>query len=331
MILQYNNLVQTQADRVIRVGCIYGNVTNVVVGTGVNFNHELPNNGSTLVNSTDVPRVIMRILDFYTHEEVSETQIGQELELVIEVNSQNDSFDISAGHLIAMTPNSEDSILLLDDRGCPTNLNVFPALTKISVGSVKRLVAAFQAFKFSSSPMIRFSVMLMFCRTECPQVDCGYFSNNRIKRDVLLQDLNANNGTQVKSVKKNYFDKIGKEIVKELPLELVIMVRNPKEITSDKLILGDSHRILIADYDLASQKVCIDYSVFVSFIILWVLVLVILVVTCVCIVRRYKNYYKNLCIQQRSDELNRNFGLGYSNLEKRKVHFGSPSGLEVLD
>ncbi|KAK9737822.1 hypothetical protein QE152_g10393 [Popillia japonica] len=63
--------------------------------------------------------------------------------------------------------------------------------------------------------MIRFSVMLMFCRTECPQVDCGYFSNNRIKRDVLLQDLNANNGTQVKSVKKNYFDKIGKEIVKE--------------------------------------------------------------------------------------------------------------------
>lgn len=31
----------------------------------------------------------MRILDFYTHEEVSETQIGQELELVIEVNSQN--------------------------------------------------------------------------------------------------------------------------------------------------------------------------------------------------------------------------------------------------
>lgn len=81
-----------------------------------------------------------------------------------------DSFDISAGHLIAMTPNSEDSILLLDDRGCPTNLNVFPALTKISVGSVKRLVAAFQAFKFSSSPIIRFSVMLMFCRTECPQV-----------------------------------------------------------------------------------------------------------------------------------------------------------------
>lgn len=81
-----------------------------------------------------------------------------------------DSFDISAGHLIAMTPNSEDSILLLDDRGCPTNVNVFPALTKTSENSVKRLSAVFQAFKFSTSPIIRFSVMVMFCQYECPIV-----------------------------------------------------------------------------------------------------------------------------------------------------------------
>ncbi|KRT86548.1 hypothetical protein AMK59_1431, partial [Oryctes borbonicus] len=197
MILQYNNLVQTQADRVIRVGCIYGNITNVVVGTGVNFTNELPNNGATIVNSTtDTPMVIMKILDFYTHEEVSETQIGQELELVIEVNAQNDSFDISAGHLVAMTPNSEDSILLLDDRGCPTNLNVFPGLVKTEDGTVKRLVGTFQAFKFSSSPIIRFSVMVMFCQNECPIADCGNYASNRVKRDAPV--ANATNGTEVK-------------------------------------------------------------------------------------------------------------------------------------
>jgi hypothetical protein len=75
-----------------------------------------------------------------------------------------------AGHLVAMTENSSESILLLDDRGCPTNFNIFPALTKISNNDTKRLVATFQAFRFSSSPIVRFSVIVQFCPEKCPSV-----------------------------------------------------------------------------------------------------------------------------------------------------------------
>ena len=85
--------------------------------------------------------------------------------------SLKDHRDIWAGHLVAMTENAEDSIVLLDDRGCPTNLNVFPALTKISNNNTIKLIATFQAFKFSSSTVMRFSVILQFCSQKCEKVN----------------------------------------------------------------------------------------------------------------------------------------------------------------
>lgn len=39
---------------------------------------------NTATNTTSNPTVEMRVLDLNTHEEVSDTQIGQELQLIIE-------------------------------------------------------------------------------------------------------------------------------------------------------------------------------------------------------------------------------------------------------
>lgn len=71
---------------------------------------------------------------------------------------------------MAMTEKGEESIFLLDDRGCPTNLNVFPAFTKVRNNETNRLVANFQAFKFSASPVVRFSVIVQFCPRVCTMV-----------------------------------------------------------------------------------------------------------------------------------------------------------------
>lgn len=84
-------------------------------------------------------------------------------------------YDIWAGHLIAMTEDSAESILLLDDRGCPTNLNIFPAFTRIHTNYTHKLVANFQAFKFASSPIVRFSVVVQFCPQVCPEVGGNFF------------------------------------------------------------------------------------------------------------------------------------------------------------
>lgn len=64
------------------------------------------------------------------------------------------------------------------------------------------------------------------------------------------------NGTDVENVNKEDFDKIGREIVKEMALELVITVKNPKDLTSDRLIFGESNRVLIADYGKHILDVC---------------------------------------------------------------------------
>lgn len=112
----------------------------------------------------------MRVIDYQTETETSDTQIGQELQMVVEIKPPDGPYDIWAGHLIAMTEKGDESILLLDERGCPTNLNVFPTFTKVKTNDTNRLVANFQAFKFSSSLVVVFSVIVQFCLKICPMV-----------------------------------------------------------------------------------------------------------------------------------------------------------------
>lgn len=81
-----------------------------------------------------------------------------------------DGIDIWASHLVAMTEKSDESIFLLDDRGCPTNLNIFPALQKTRNNDTVTLTGTFQAFKFASSPIVRFSVIVQFCTEQCKPV-----------------------------------------------------------------------------------------------------------------------------------------------------------------
>lgn len=144
--------------------------------------------------NANLPEVKMKIVDLNSRNEVTDTQIGEELQLLIEMTQIKNSMhldyvpniyllaatvlvephDIRAGHLVATTENGQDSILLLDDRGCPTNLNIFPALTKEHTNTTVTLFATFRAFKFSSSSIIRFSIIAQFCAVQCPTVRNGF-------------------------------------------------------------------------------------------------------------------------------------------------------------
>jgi len=78
-------------------------------------------------------------------------------------------FDIMAGHLVATNEDGSESILLLNDKGCPPDPFTFPAFSKASPNS-KSLIANFRAFKFPNSLIVRFSVMVQFCPGTCPPV-----------------------------------------------------------------------------------------------------------------------------------------------------------------
>ncbi len=81
---------------------------------------------------------------------------------------------LRAGHLVASSGDGYDSLLLLDWRGCPPDPSTFPALTP--QGS-NMLSAVFKAFRFPSSSVLNFSLILTLCNGVCQPVRTTNFGN----------------------------------------------------------------------------------------------------------------------------------------------------------
>lgn len=77
---------------------------------------------------------------------------------------------VRAGHLVASSGDGRYTTVLLDHRGCPPDPLIFPALTPHPDPGVNALSAVFKAFRFPSSPILRFSLVLTFCETACVPV-----------------------------------------------------------------------------------------------------------------------------------------------------------------
>ncbi|XP_044754942.1 uncharacterized protein LOC123313905 [Coccinella septempunctata] len=326
LIIQYNSFVQMQGDRLIKVGCIFANDSKLVVGTGVTVAPIHSDNGSSLINSTNSPSdggtpsgpsVQMKLVDHYSKQEVSDIQIGQDVDLIIEASTKG-NFDIWVSHLVAMTENGGESIMLLDDSGCPVDNNVFPPMVKSRMNNVTTLTGTFQAFKFSSSPAVRFSVIVQFCPEKCPEVDCRNHSRHKRGQYKTL------NGT-IQSINRTEFELINSQFYKR-PLEIMVVVRN-NNLSPDRLAFG-SNKVLVAGYNYETNEVCVDYSLLLGLVISWVLIQIIFAIACIIMVRKYKKYYQEEYLRQAYDEYNKNFDIGDSNLDSRRVRWAD-SGDEV--
>ncbi len=84
----------------------------------------VPGIPTSVVNGTaPQPRVLLRIVN-ENGEDIEGTQLGEALFLRIELDGDS-IFDIFARNLVAQSGIDDEEILLLDDRGCPTD-PVFP-------------------------------------------------------------------------------------------------------------------------------------------------------------------------------------------------------------
>lgn len=68
-----------------------------------------------------------------------------------------------------------------------------------------------------------------------------------------------------------------------------------------------------------------DYSLVIGLLVVWVIVQIIFVIACVFLVRRYKRYYDYHNSRQSMEELHKNFNIGFSNLDNRRVHWADDS------
>lgn len=86
---------------------------------------------------------------------------------------------LRAGHLVASSGDGHDSLLLLDWRGCPPDPTTFPALVP---KDNQVLSALFKAFRFPTSPVLRFSIILTICETVCQPVSIPFVCFEEVVR-----------------------------------------------------------------------------------------------------------------------------------------------------
>lgn len=273
VVIQHNPIIQRRGDRSVKIGCLLNaslsqnftvNASLVVTGPD-----NLTGGGTVVINTTSVsPTVHIHIIDHNTGNlNIREAQLGQELEFRIDVDPDSGPFDIVAGHLVATNEDGSESILLLNDKGCPPDPFTFPAFSKASPNS-KSLIANFRAFKFPNSLIVRFNVMVQFCPGTCPPTDCGngIIAYGRRRRDTA----NA-------------------KLYEEMPLYTLLAVYSPKLISSSLLSASETNGKILIGVEDTPGSVCIYFGAIIGLAIAWILLQFLILIGCYIVVReRYK-------------------------------------------
>lgn len=205
VVIQQHPVIMTESDKTVRVMCAFeapdqtitlknpssrDNKTGIDVGTpeSSRTRHDKQHFNSIVSNKAAPPSVLLRILDQHGRD-ASMINLGDDLILRIQMQTdgQNSALGIFARNLAARSSNGE-SLLLINNEGCPVDPQVFPALG-VDPKDGKSLFSTFKAFRFPSSGLVNFEVQIRFCPERCQPVEClkGVKSRSygRKKRDLI--------------------------------------------------------------------------------------------------------------------------------------------------
>lgn len=126
--------------------------------------------------------MVLRVVDISENSQITDVALGQNLELQIILTPVDSVYDFRAVQLIARSNTGHSSILLLDNRGCATDLSVFPQLQRRTTNTSQVLFGRFHAFKFAGSRYVNFEVVIQFCLHKCQVPKCGPYSKDIRKR-----------------------------------------------------------------------------------------------------------------------------------------------------
>ncbi|UXI17490.1 hypothetical protein NH340_JMT03433 [Sarcoptes scabiei] len=181
VVIQHHPLIQRKGDRMVHVACHF-ETTNRTISNTYSVLVEMPPVAETsIVNATaPSPNIRLRITD-KEGKDITGARLGDELYLRIEMDD-DEVFGIFARELIAKSGNNKnESIMLIDSDGCPTDPNIFPSLERSP--NSKGLISKFDAFKFADDVVVRFQVNVQFCLQECLPVNCD--NSRHVDSDLL--------------------------------------------------------------------------------------------------------------------------------------------------
>ncbi|XP_037089518.1 uncharacterized protein LOC119109871 [Pollicipes pollicipes] len=170
IIIQHHDQIVTSSDLGLSLRCLYslGNRT-VAHAAGLNVNGQLGTaaHESAVVRS---PNVSMSITDRQGND-ILTAQVGDSLALQFRILDYDSPYEILVRELIAQDGVDSAEILLIDERGCPTDPSIMGAVSQVA-GSGQLLSVPFDAFKFPSSDLVQFKALVTPCLPRCRPVTC---------------------------------------------------------------------------------------------------------------------------------------------------------------
>ncbi|XP_049867797.1 uncharacterized protein LOC126368004 [Pectinophora gossypiella] len=308
VMIQNNPIIQTAGDRWVRVGCSPGaraatqvDATVAVRDTGKpslaseSASVATPAAASAVYSASSAPLTMYVVR---AEDAAGAVSLGEPLELRIETTEET---EIEAYHLVASSRLGDSSVLLLDSRGCPTGQVDFPSFSRQWMGGTQRLSSRFKAFRFPTSHVVRFALMVRFCDGKCPQMNCRSAQQIRSARQTNDTYDYTEDGIPAAVQEDNYEGRAG--VVAQggaagcggggagrVPLELEMVVGSRDILSADTLVRAD-HRVpeeappRIAD----GAMVCVHELLLVSLALAWLAVQVLLLLGCCILVNRYRN------------------------------------------
>ncbi|KAL9900858.1 uncharacterized protein ACN427_007865 [Glossina fuscipes fuscipes] len=395
VVIQNNRNVQTQGDRLIKVGCIMSNVTAkefsaknddkannrdentlkpeeemmpnaIALESSLDFSRSfLLNEGSLHYNISDsyhpMPKITLQIIDLSRNHQTNDVQIGQSLELRISAEYTQQQLrefnglqlpplpDFRATSLVARTLDRQNFVQLLDQRGCPTDVSVFPALKRQRINSKNVLTTRFQAFKFAGDSLVNFEVKIHFCPHQCPDENCLHSSSHsnpwsistleepvaRKRRETnesaeLMAKFEIQNPVYISTVmdvaslieNQNSNNSTSDDLdMNSMPLTFNLHVRGPDNTNSNSLIYGERGILLIATIDdqLHFDNICLHQSLLIALLIFWLIIQIALMFSCCYVIQKYKRLAM-------LDEEKRNIRDSLEYIDSRRVHWADQSG-----
>lgn len=226
IVIQNHPSVQSQGDRLIKVGCILsgenendsddGSGKSSTTASGADrqskvldvVDSHIQVAGLNVPNSYTPPgrssqlRPIVQLVDVDNNILSKVVEVGQNLQLRV-FYADDIGYDVEVLNLKATSPTSGQEIYLLDYKGCPIDETIFPEMLFTDIDGHQTLVGQFVAFKFAEGAYIDFSMTVRSCYKNCPEHNCprrvaaNYKKTRREKRQSSFNPVAFPSGTEV--------------------------------------------------------------------------------------------------------------------------------------
>jgi len=170
VIIQHHDSIVTSADLGLELSCEY-DLTNKSVSNQVDLQITGEITPTLYEESVvDSPNVEMRVAD-ETGQDTKTAVVGDPLTMVWEILDLESPYEIFVRELVAMDGSTDTELLLIDDRGCPTDASIMGEIYH-RADSDKISLSNFDAFRFPTSDVVQFRAMITPCLPKCEPVQC---------------------------------------------------------------------------------------------------------------------------------------------------------------